>query len=243
MPFPTTAPPPRDRDPRRTRSGRRPGPRPLLVLRLLLWRARLPVAALLVGCACALVVEAVRPTPPATAPVLVVGHDVAAGERLTSRDVRLVRVPVDLVPTGSVRSVDDLPDATLAVPAPPGLPVVAGLFTPTSVHGPPGTVVVPVRFADPDVAAMLTPGTVVDVLASGDGLGGDEGAGRVVARRALVLAGPGDGAVDGGTTDPLGGGLLGGRVDEAPPLVLLAVSAEESVTLAGSSGISAVFVE
>lgn len=213
------------------------------MLRLLLWRARLPVAALLVGCACAVVVGAVRPAPPATAPVLVLDRDVAAGERLTPADVRLAHVPVELVPTGSVRSTDDLPDATLAVPAPPGLPVVAGLFTPSSVHGPPGTVVVPVRFADPDVAAMLTPGTVVDVLASGDGLGGGEGAGRVVARGALVLAGPADDAADGGGTDALGGGLLGGDADEAPPLVLLAVSPGESVTLAGSSGISAVFVE
>ncbi|KGM00474.1 hypothetical protein Q760_08495 [Cellulomonas cellasea DSM 20118] len=224
----------------------RPAPRPLVRVRLWLWRARVPVAALLVGCACAAVVSAVRPIPPPTSPVLVLDRALAAGERLTPDDVRTVRLPVDLVPEGSLRAAEELPEETLAVPATPGLPVVPSLFTQASVHGPPGTVVAPVRFADPGVAAMLTPGVVVDVLAGGDDLGGTLGAGRVVARGALVLAGLGDADAGGsGVADSLGGGLLGGGGGgaEPSPLVLLAVTPEESVALTGSSGLSAVFVE
>lgn len=214
-------------------------------VRLWLWRARVPVAAVLVGCACAAVVSAVRPTPPPTSPVLVLDRALAAGERLTPDDVRTVRLPVDLVPEGSLRVADELPAETLAVPGTPGLPVVPSLFTRATVHGPPGTVVAPVRFADPGVAAMLTPGVVVDVLAGGDDLGGTLGTGRVVAQGALVLAGPGDTDAGGaGVADPLGGGLLGGGGGAEPsPLVLLAVTPEEAVTLTGSSGLGVVFVE
>lgn len=213
-------------------------------VRLLLWRARFPVAALLLGCACAVVVSALRPAPPPTAPVLVLDRPLGAGERLTPDDVRTVRLPVELVPDGSLRTTDELPGTTLAVPATPGLPVVPGLFTAASVHGPPGTVVAPVRFADPGVAAMLTPGVVVDVLADEEDLG-SLGTGRVVARRALVLAGP-DGSGSGTSkAEGLGGGLLGGSGanSDRAPLVLLAVSPEESVALTGSSGLAAVFVE
>lgn len=230
---------------RGTRPGSRSPSRPLVHVRLLLWRARIPVAALLLGCACALVVSAVRPAPPPTAPVLVLDRAVAAGEHLAATDVRTVRLPLGLVPDGSLRGADELPDATLAVPGTAGLPVVPGLFTRASVHGPPGTVVAPVRFADPGVAAMLTPGVVVDVLGGADHLDATPGAGRVLARGALVLAGPADADGAGASgADTLGGGLLGGGADAArSPLVLLAVSPEESVALSGSSGLSAVFVE
>ncbi|WP_412868881.1 SAF domain-containing protein [Cellulomonas sp. 179-A 4D5 NHS] len=189
--------------------------------------------------------SALRPAPPPTAPVLVLDRAVAAGERLAPDDVRTVRLPVDLVPDAGLRAAEELPDATLAVPGTPGLPVVPSLFTQASVHGPPGTVVAPVRFADPGVAAMLTPGVVVDVLGGDDDLDGTTGAG-VLARGALVLAGPTDADTGGSSgTEPLGGGLLGGGGGEAErsPLVLLAVTPEESVALTGSSGLSAVFVE
>ncbi|MGW6131991.1 SAF domain-containing protein [Cellulomonas sp. NPDC055163] len=250
MPLLRAAPPSRDRSPGRApgrgaRTTTRSAPRPLVRARLLLWRARFPVAAVLLGCACAVVVSAVRPVPPPTAPVLVLDRAIAAGERLAPDDVRTVRLPVDLVPDASLGAAGELPDATLAVPGTPGLPVVPSLFTQASVHGPPGTVVAPVRLADPGVAAMLTPGVVVDVV-GGDDLDGTPGTGRVLARAALVLAGPA--ATDGGGSsgaEPFGGGLLGGGGGDTDrsPLVLLAVSPEESVALSGSSGLSAVFVE
>ncbi|WP_258724100.1 SAF domain-containing protein [Cellulomonas sp. NS3] len=251
MPLLRAAAPSRDRSPGRVpergaRTPARTAPRPLVRVRLLLWRARFPVAALLLGCACAVVVSAVRPAPPPTAPVLVLDRALAAGEHVAPDDVRTVRLPVDLVPDGSLHVADELPDATLAVPGIPGLPVVPSLFTQASVHGPPGTVVAPVRFADPGVAAMLTPGVVVDVLGGADDLDGTPGAGRVLARGALVLAGPADADAGGSSgTEPLGGGLLGGGGGDAEhsPLVLLAVTPEESVALTGSSGLSAVFVE
>jgi hypothetical protein len=232
----------------------------LVPLRLVLWRARLPVAALLIGCACAVVVGQLRPPPTETTPVLVAAHALDAGARVAPGDVRVVRVATGEAPDGAPTDAENLPTEPLVVPVPAGLPLVAGLFAGAVVHGPPGTVVAPVRLADPAVAALLAPGMVIDVLAGGDGLGGPNDTGRVLARRALVLTAPGaasdtdasgegaDGSAAGGTgSGPIGGGLLGGDGGEDDPaLVLLAVSPDEGAALAGASGwsgLSAVFVE
>jgi hypothetical protein len=107
--------------------------------------------------------------------------------------------------------------------------------------GPPGTVVVPVRFADAGVADVLVPGMRIDVVAAALHEG-DEA--TRLARSAVVLARPGGEADDGGSRS--GGGLLGGgatTTDSTP--VLLAVDPEESVALSGAAAsrvLSAVIV-
>jgi len=121
--------------------------------------------------------------------------------------------------------------ARLAVAVPAGMPLVPELIADPSGAGPPGTVVVPVRFADAGVAHVLRPGMRVDVIAA-PRLDGD--APVRVAEGAVVLT-LSDGTGGSGGSDS-GGGLLGGTVasDDAP--VLLAVTPDESVTLGGAAG-------
>lgn len=230
-------------------------------LRLLAWRARRPLAALCAGLAALVAVGLLRPADPPTARVPVAARDLALGAVLAAGDVRLTDVPTALVPVGSAdraatpratatddppareaagSAVEALVGRRLAVAVPAGLPLVAELLVDEAASGPPGTVVVPVRFADAGVADVLAPGMRVDVVAAAlhDG---DEA--TRLARAAVVLARP-DRDADGASGS--GGGLLGGgtaSAESAP--VLLAVDPEESVALSGAAAsrvLSAVIV-
>jgi Flp pilus assembly protein CpaB len=200
-------------------------------LRLIAWRARRPLAALCAGLAALVAVDLARPAELPTAHVLVAARDLPLGAELTDDDVRLDAVPVALLPTG-LGAPEDVLGRRLAVPVPAGLPVVPELLVDDAMAGPPGTVVVPVRFADAGVAAVLRPGMRVDVVAAAVLDGADP---VRLARDAIVLARPGESAD--GAPDAGGGGLFGGgeATTESAP-VLLAVTPEESVELGGATG-------
>lgn len=226
--------PPDDLDPRRIpRDLRRStldvshGRRRLPPLRVLLWRARLPMTALLLGAACAVVVGELRPPPAPTSPVPVASRALTAGHVLDASDLDVAEMPSGLVPSGAPSSAEPLVGASLAVAVPAGLPIVDGLLAHDLVTGPPGTVVAAVRLADPAVAALLAPGSRVDVLAATD----DGTTGRPLARGALVVA----------SADP-----AGHEADDSAPPLLLAVAPGEAAALAGagpSALLSAVIVE
>lgn len=217
------------------------GPRPASParrrLRVLAWRARYPLAAVCAGLAVVLATERLRPPDPPSGTVTVAARDLAPGTPLTAADVAVRTVPVALVPgTGPPLDPTDLEGRRLVVAVPAGLVLAAELLVDDSSAPPAGTVVVPVRFADAGVAAVLRPGTRVDVVAAAlvDG-----GAPERLARGALVLptptadVGAGGGGADGGPGS--GGGLLGtGATADAGP-VLLAVTPDEAVLLGGSA--------
>lgn len=224
--------------------GSRPRPRGYR-WRLILWRLRVPVAAVFLGFATALSVTELRPAPAPTLSVAVAAHDLAPGGALTAADVRVVAMPTALVPSGSHPRADDVVGHSLVVRAPVGLPIVDGLLAGDRLGsaGPPGTVVAPVRLADPAVAALLRPGDRIDLLGSASTADGEPVA-RQLARRALVLADPGPATeVTGGAA----GGLLGVGTDAtAGSLTLVAVTPAEAAALAGSvdlTSLSAVVVE
>lgn len=199
-----------------------------LTLRLLLWRSRVVVAALAAALAVGSTLQALAPPRVPTAPVVVAARDLPAGVVLASADLRLVRVPDADVDWSVPRRPDALVGTTTAVPVTAGEPVVAGLLVPQRLRGPQGTVVTTVRLADPALAALLAPGTRVDVVAAA----AEGGRGRVVARRALVLPRP--------AATPAGaGGLLGGGADDEAPPVLLAVARDEADELAGAAASAA----
>ncbi len=154
-----------------------------LRLRLVLWRSRFVVSALCLGIAAAATVHALRPPDPPTTDVVVATGSLDAGVTLTSSDVRVARFPTEMVPDGALSDAGAAVGASTAVPLSAGSPLVPGVLTSDDVRGPPGTVVATVRFADPAVAGLLTPGMRVDVLAAT----AEGGSGSVVARRALVL--------------------------------------------------------
>lgn len=220
-------------------------------LRSVLWRARFVVAAACCGLAAAGVTQALRPPSPLTVPVVVTARGIEAGSSLGSADVRVVGMPAALVPDDAASSVADVTGRTASVPLPAGLPVVPDLVAAGDLvsSAPGGTVVAPVRL-DPAVAALLSPGVRVDLLAASEWspvraaeigdpavvgtseTGADD---PYLARSAVVL--PRGPARD-------DGGLLGGDTGTGE-ITLVAVAPHEAVRLAavsGWAGITAVVV-
>ena len=192
--------------------------------RAVAWRLRHVVAALALALAAAAAVRALGPAPPVTVPVLVAARDLPAGVTIGASDVRVAHVASAVRVAAALVDPADAVGAGTAVPVPAGLPLVPGLLVGTVVEGPPGTVVAAVRLSDDDVAALLVPGTHVDVLAATPETGE---VGVVVARRALVLpvAAPPD----------QGGSVLGGATAADTQPVLLAVAPDEAPALAGAA--------
>lgn len=168
-----------------------------------LWRRRLLAAGLLAGAA-AFALQALAPAPPRGVPVLVAAHDVPAGAALDNGDVRRVERPVGSVPSGALSVVGQAAGATVSSAVRSGEVITdARLAGRSSLVGlAPDVVAAPLRLADGQVAALLRPGELVDVLAAG----ADGAAGRLVASAVRVLAvpgrdrgaaalGPGDGAL------------------------------------------------
>ena len=213
--------------------------------RLFLWRVRFPVAAALLGIATAQIVAELRPTPPPTVPVVVAALDLPPGAVIAAADVRVAAMPTTLVPGGSHVRADEVVGRALVVGAPVGLPIVGELLAGErfTAAGPPGTVVAPVRLADPAVAALLRPGDRIDLLATAGTASGEPTA-RHLADRALVLPDPRPVTEqDAGAV----GGLLGGGTEvTVGALTLVAVTPVEAAALAGSLGwasLSAVIVK
>ncbi len=192
-------------------------------VRLALWRTRFLVAAVFLGLAAGATVHGLRPPDPPTTAVVVAARTVPAGTTLSAQDVRVARLPVAVAPEGSLTDAGAVVGASAAVPLAEGVPVLPGLLADDTVRGPPGTVVAAVRFADPAVATLLSPGVRVDVLAATP----EGGPGGVVATRALVLP------VARKPTSAGALGLGGGGDDSVP--VLLAVAPQEAAGLAGAA--------
>ncbi len=132
--------------------------------RALYWRWRYLAVAVCCGLAAAQLAHTLRPSDPATTPVVVTARPVAAGAALTEEDLTVAQWPVSLVLEGAARSTTPLLDRTASVALPAGLPVLNSLVAAgeLTADAPAGTVVAPVRL-DPEVASLLSPGVRVDL--------------------------------------------------------------------------------
>ncbi|MCW0213943.1 MAG: SAF domain-containing protein [Pseudonocardia sp.] len=134
-----------------------PGWRRMAVLRRALAVALLLLAAIL----------ALAPTRPGV-DVLVAGRDLSPGATIAAADVVLRSWPAELVPAGVLHAVADADGRVLAGAARAGEPLtdlrLAGPALAAGATGSPNATGVPVRLADPDVAALLGPGSRVDVV-------------------------------------------------------------------------------
>lgn len=164
-------------------------------LRHFLARRRRPLAALLAATAmaCALL----SATPPPGVEILVAARDLPAG-RLTASDAKPVPFPPDVRPAGALPAGTDLTGRTLAAPMRAGEP-----FTDTRLLGPgllsgygSGLVATPVRIADAEAAALLSPGDAIDILSAPSDWTGDPAAATTmpVAQNLRVVATPTGGA-------------------------------------------------
>jgi Flp pilus assembly protein CpaB len=151
---------------------------------LLLRRA---IATVLVGLAAVLALAPGRANSADDA-VVVAAQNLAAGTVLEPALVTLRGIPKQAVPDGAARVPSAVLGRTLAAPVRRGEPLtdvrLTGSDLTRALSTNPDTVSVSLRLADPDVAALLRPGTAVDVVTVGERQ--DEPV--VLARGARVLA-------------------------------------------------------
>ena len=196
--------------------------------RLAGWPRRVVIGILLVTAAVLALRPDGAPAPAAavgaTEHVVVAARDLAAGTELAAVDLRVVSMPVGIVPSGSspraagligriaagaIRRGEALTDARVVGPG-----LAAGL-------GPGESAAVPVRIADPDAVALVRVGDRVDVLGTPvapDGTQATAGETVTVASAVRVLA------------------VLRSR-DPADGVVLVVATGEAAArTLAGAAG-------
>lgn len=137
-------------------------------LRRLLAARRRVVAAVLAGLAVLCGLSAVRPAGPPTVLVLAAARDLAPGAPLGLADLRAVALPASVVPAGALRPGAEVLGRLVAGAVRQGEPLTdvrlvgPGLFAALA----PGSVAVPVRFADAGGTALLRAGDRIDVLAA-----------------------------------------------------------------------------
>lgn len=120
--------------------------------------------------------------------VVVAARDLAAGTVLGASQVTLRGLPEQVIPDGAARVPAAVLNRTLAAPVRRGEPLtnvrLTGSDLTRAISTNQDTVTVPLRLADPGVAALLRPGATVDVVTVGERQ--DEPV--VLARAARVLA-------------------------------------------------------
>ena len=190
---------------------------------------------MLVGLAAAVVVHRLAPAPDDVRAVVVAATTLPAGTVLDTADLRTVDLPLDVIAEGWPADGPAVVGRTLALDVTEGTVLGPPLLVDEATTGPPGTVVAGVRLAEPALAAALSPGMRVDLLAAvptGDTPQSEPAVpATTLAGRALVLprpARPGDDRA----------GILGaaGSTGDAAELVLVAVTPDEAALLANVAG-------
>ncbi|MEU7815513.1 SAF domain-containing protein [Pseudonocardia sp. NPDC049154] len=151
------------------------------------WRRAVLVRRCLAGVLVAVAaVLALSPGGDSTTEVVVAARDLAPGSVVAAADLTLATWPAELVPAGAV-GVAAAEGRVLAGALRAGEPLtdlrLAGATLAAAATGLPDAAAVPVRLADPDVAALLTPGVRVDVVAAAP----EGGEPAVLADSAVVL--------------------------------------------------------
>lgn len=188
-------------------------------------RFRIPLAVLLGVCAAAAALLAGEHSTAETTVAVRVTADVAAGDVLSAAVLEETEIDAAAVPGNHPLQMEDLLGETVAVALPAGALVnQTQLVGPGLLQGrPAGTVAVPVRPADTAIIGLLSPGQRVDVTASSDAPGAQEGSQRI-AEAAPVLWIPQDESEN----------WLGASSD-ARNVVILAVDAATAAQIAEAS--------
>ncbi len=141
---------------------------------MLLRRHGRRLGAALVALTVVLVVAAARAHPASIPgrPVVVSALALRSGTRLRADDLRLVTLPAADVPRHAVTTTGQAVGRRLAGPVDAGEPLTAARLAPAP-RLPPGTVLAPIRLADPAVTGLITPGQRVTLLAGAVVVAGD----------------------------------------------------------------------
>lgn len=188
-------------------------------------RRRILVHRRVLGACCAaaaawLVVQAATAPPPRSVPVWTAVRDLPSGAVLSPDDLARTGFAPDSVPAHAIGSLRLALGRTLATPLGTGEPLTpAHLVGTERLAGYPGRAAVAVRIPDPAVAALLSPGQRVALVASDPQ--GARPPERIAEDAAVV-------AVPRATGTDAAPGALGGR------LVVFAVPADEADDLASA---------
>lgn len=186
--------------------------------RLLLYRFRRPIAAASAGLAVLILAATLRPASVDLVDVVVAAADLPPGTALTPQDLTVTGLPAGYLPPGALTAADEAVGRTIAGGIVAGEPITQSRLVATTSR-PDGLTTVPVRLADAEAAALLVPGSVVDlVLASRDG------GGRVIAEGVQVVTVPQRAASAG----------LGSAPRSAGSLVVVATDRRTAVALAAA---------
>jgi pilus assembly protein CpaB len=144
-------------------------------------------------------VAAAAPPAPPTLSVVRATTDLTSGAIVRSSDITVSSIAQDALPRGALVDPTAVVGRRLIGPVADGQVLTALDLPGTSWGIRPGNVIAPLRLADPEVAALLQPGALIDVITA-DPEGGQA---NVVATRVSVLtvpvppAGEGVSAADG----------------------------------------------
>jgi pilus assembly protein CpaB len=189
-------------------------------------RHRRLAAAVLVGVAVLIGLRTIAPSPPPSVLAVVAARDLVAGTRLTTEDIRTVRVARSLMPASGALSESSSTGQVLAAP------VRAGeVITDRSVIGrslvagyPSGIVATAIRLPDADIVALLSTGDRIDVYSAVAEVGQPA---SLVAADVAVIAVP----------EPADESRREGAV------VLLAATPDQAARLAGAAATGALAVD
>ncbi|HEY4005922.1 MAG TPA: SAF domain-containing protein [Pseudonocardia sp.] len=139
------------------------------------WRRMLLARRVLAGVLVALaMLIALRPADgrSATLPVLVAVHELAPGSTVHTADLQVHQWPPELVPANALTEVAQADGRVLAGAASTGEPLteprLAGPALAKQATGRADATSVPIRLADAEVAGLLGPGQLVDVITQGE---------------------------------------------------------------------------
>ncbi|MFM1965160.1 MAG: hypothetical protein RL134_885 [Actinomycetota bacterium] len=168
-----------------------------------------------------LLAAALRPASDALVDVAVASSDLPPGSTLTAQDISVEPLPADYLPPGVVTEPSDAVGRTIAGGIAAGEPITQSRLV---AQGPraDGLHTVPVRLADAEAAALLVPGSVIDLV-----LASSEAGGRVIAEGVQVVTVPRREAGAGfGATPRATGSLIVVATDRRTAVALAAAGAQ-----------------
>jgi Flp pilus assembly protein CpaB len=197
-------------------------------------RRRRTLASVLLCAAVAVAVYQLTPPTATLAEVVVAAADLPAGSTAGPSQLRVARLPADVLPDHASTSVESVAGQRLAGPLRRGEIVTDAAFVgPGLLAGAPsGTVAVPVRVADPDSLQLIRTGQSIDLVLSEESSGDGPKAPSLLASAITVLW------TEAARSDR--GGWLGQGQGSAG-LVVVAASPDRAPILAGASARGKVF--
>src|SRR6266436_1890681 len=127
--------------------------------------------------------------------IALAASDLKVGDRLEERDIRVARVPVSLIPPGAFRAGAPIAGRGIVLPVSKGEIILSSKLAPEKAGSglpsmiPPGMRAVSVRVNEVvAVAGFVVPGTRVDVLLTGNPVGGNEPQTTTVLENVAVIA-------------------------------------------------------